>query len=98
MPEEVRLVVVFPADSTARTGYGVAPRHMRSTRPTKTGAFAITALAPGEYYVAAIHEDAIAEWQDPAVLEALSRRSTQIRLVEGETRTQDIKTVDRGGR
>ena len=97
-PDPSALVVVFPADTTSWTSYGVAPRRMRSTRPTKAGAFTMTALAPGEYYVAAIHEDAIADWQDAAVLEELSRRASRIRLGEGETRMQDVKTIDRGGR
>lgn len=78
--------------------YGLNPRRSRSTRPAKTGAFTITGLAPGKYYVAAIHEDAVAEWQDPTVLEELSRRASQVRLGEGETRVQDVRTTNRGGR
>jgi hypothetical protein len=97
-PDGAALVVVFPADSATWTDSGLNPRRIRSTRPTKTGAFTITGLAPGDYYVAAFHEDAFADWQDPAVFEELSRRGSQVRLAEGETRAQDVKTSDRGGR
>jgi hypothetical protein len=58
----------------------------------------VTALPAGDYYVTAIREEGFAEWRDPAVLEDLSRRATQIRLGEGETRAQDIKTIAGGGR
>jgi uncharacterized protein (DUF2141 family) len=87
------LIVVFPADSSGWTDYGLNSRRMRSARTTKTGAYTVTGLPSGDYCVAAIKEDAYGQWQDPQVLEELSRRGTQIRLADGEEKTQDLKTL-----
>jgi hypothetical protein len=86
------MVVIFPADSTAWTGFGLNPRRMRSARVAKSGAYSFTGLPPGEYVVAAVKEENLDSWQYPDALEALSRLGTAVRLLEGDTRTQDLKT------
>ena len=65
---------------------------MRSTRPAKSGAYTFSGLPPGEYFVAAVKEENLGSWQYPDMLESLSRIGSQVRLSEGETRTQDLKT------
>jgi hypothetical protein len=86
------LVVIFPADNSAWTGFGLNPRRMRSTRAAKSGAYTFSGLPPGEYIVAAMKDEAIGSWQHPEMLDALSRIGTSVRLLEGDTRTQDLKT------
>src|SRR5262249_37270482 len=63
-------VVMFPADSRA-WGWPTS-LHLATARTTSTGAFTISSLAPGDYIVAAISDDAAANWQDPKVLQTLS--------------------------
>jgi hypothetical protein len=92
-PDPDSLLVVFPADSGGWTDYGINPRRMRSTRPSKTGAYTIAGLPPGDYYVAAVREESIAQWQDPQVLQALTRSAEQVRLSEGDPRTVDVRSV-----
>ena len=94
-PDSDALVVVFPADQNAWSDYGPNPRRIRSTHAARNGAYRFMGLPPGDYYVAAIHEDATA-WQDPRVLETLARGASQIRLADGETQSQDVKTVKGG--
>jgi Carboxypeptidase regulatory-like domain len=89
-------VIVFPADSTGWSDYGLNPRRVRSTHAGRDGSYVFTGLPPGDYYVAAIHEDTTPEWLDPRVLEDLARGASQVRLAEGDTRTQDLKTVKGG--
>jgi hypothetical protein len=89
-PDPDALVVVFPADTAAWSNFGVNPRRMRSTRVQKDGTYAIAGLPPGDYNVAAIAEDNIAQWQDPQVLTGLARSATTVRLAEGDTRTQNL--------
>jgi len=92
------LVIVFPADSSGWSDYGFNPRRVRNIRPSKNGSYSLTGLPPGEYYVAAIHEEDVADWRDPQVLEDLSRGASQIRLTEGDARVQDLKTTKAGAR
>jgi uncharacterized protein (DUF2141 family) len=87
------LIVVFPADSSGWTDYGLNPRRMRSARTTKNGSYTFSGLPAGDYCVVAIKEEAYAQWQDPQVLEALARHGTQLRLADGEEKAQDLKTI-----
>jgi hypothetical protein len=90
------VVVVFPADSAGWSDYGANSRRIRSTHAGRNGAYTFTGLPPGEYHVAAIHDETISQWQDPRALEDLARSGSLVRLAEGDSRTQDVK-VARGG-
>jgi hypothetical protein len=87
------LVVVFPSDLAAWSDYGVNPRRLRSVRAGRDGAYSFTGLPPGEYQVAAIHEERHGNWQDPQVLEELSRTAVHVRVTEGDSTTQDVKVA-----
>jgi len=89
-PDPDALVVVFPTDPAGWTDFGVAPRRLRSARPLKNGTYTITGLPAGDYYVAAISEDAFSSWQSPDVLAELSRSATQVRIIDGDAHTQDL--------
>ena len=91
------LIVVFPADNTNWRDFGFNTRRMRSSRAGKDGSFSVSGLPAGDYYVAAIKEESFGQWQDPQVLEELSRGAAQIRLSDGESITKDLKTIG-GGR
>jgi len=90
------VVVVFPADQSAWSDYGQNARRVRSTHAARNGSYTFIGLPPGDYYVAAIHEDTTPQWQDPKVLEALASSASQVRLGDGDARTQDVKTVKGG--
>ena len=91
-PDPDALVIVFPVEPSGWSQFGLNPRRLRSTRPSKTGAYTLTGLPAGDYCVAAIKEDAIAQWQDPQFLDDLSRSATQVKLLDGDARTQDLKS------
>src|SRR5260221_12045574 len=63
------VVIAYPTDPSLWTA---TPRRMRTARVAADGSFAIQALPSGEYYVVAVQEDLVGEWQDPALLQALS--------------------------
>jgi hypothetical protein len=83
-------VVVFPPDRRA-WGWpnGV---HTRSAHASSTGAFTLT-LAPGDYEVAAVPDEWQSGWQDPEFLLRLFPLATHIQLKDGDTHTEDLKTV-----
>jgi len=87
------VVVVFPVDQSGWADYGYNPRRVRSTHAARNGSYTIAGLPPGDYYVAAIHEDTTPQWQEPRVMEDLARGATQVRLGDGDTRSQDLKAV-----
>ena len=87
------VIIAFPTDTSMWIGRGPFPRRVRTTRARVDGAYTITALVPGEYYVAAVTEEGFSDWQDPTLLAALTRVARQVRVVEGEQRTQDLTTA-----
>jgi hypothetical protein len=87
------VVFVYPVDASAWSDSGARPRRMRMARVGTDGAYSISSLAPGEYYVVAAREDNLGEWQDPSVLRSLTRVAQQIRLVDGEQKSQDLTTA-----
>jgi hypothetical protein len=86
-------VIAFPTDASTWIGRGPYPRRVRTARAGLDGAYTITALVPGEYYVVAVNEADFADAHDPALLEALTRVARQVRVAEGEGRTQDLTTA-----
>ncbi len=44
-----------------------------------------------------MHEDSFGQWQAPEVLEELARTAVQVKLSDGESKAQDVKTAG-GGR
>jgi hypothetical protein len=97
VPDSEALVVVFPVETATWSNVAPNPRRMRSARVSKTGSYAFEALPAGDYFVTSIHEESYGQWQTPEVLEELSRTAVQVKLGDGETKTQDVKTAG-GGR
>jgi protocatechuate 3,4-dioxygenase beta subunit len=93
-PDPNAIVLAFTTDQKAWTG-NPGIRRMRSGRVTRSGAFTISDLAPGEYYTVAVAAEIVADWRDPKMLESLARAATRVTIGEGETRTVQLKTVSR---
>jgi hypothetical protein len=91
-PDPNASVVVLPADSQAWKQGTINARRIRSTRATSTGAFGFTDLPPGAYFIAAISEESLENWQDPKTLEAIARVATHFTLGDGEKTTQSLIT------
>jgi hypothetical protein len=87
-------VIVFPADHTLWKQFGVTARRSRITRTSRSGAYTIVGLPPGDYFVAAVSSSASADWQAPNFLDALIRSATRVALAEGAERSVDLRTVN----
>lgn len=86
-------VLVFPHDPAAWTDIGANPRRLRSSRPSRDGAFMVPGMPPGDYDVVAVSDEIAANWQDPAFLRTLSRVATRVAVVEGQTASVDLRTA-----
>lgn len=86
-------VLLFPSSPQAWANAGPL-RRFRAVRATKTGAFTTSGLPPGSYYAVAVAADAVGEWTDPRTLEALAKVATEVRLDEGDKKTQDLRTKE----
>ena len=84
-------VLVFPADPQKWTTGGWNPRRLRSAQANAKGQFGLSSLPPGDYYVVAVQEEPPGDWRDPASLDALARIATQVTILEGESKTVDLR-------
>ena len=90
-PDPRARVVVFPSDRERWTQVN-AGRRLTSTNSTPKGAFSFSGLPAGDYFVAAISDRSTTNWQDPKVLEVLSRSASLLSLRDGDRRTVDVVT------
>jgi hypothetical protein len=67
---------------------------MRSARVAPNGEFSFTSLPAGDYYLTAIADEDGADWQDPEVLDALSRGAARIAINDGDQKTITIRRRD----
>ena len=88
------LVLLFPTDSSRWRAYTPAARRMRSARVGATGEFSFASLPVGDYYVTAIADEDGADWQDPAMLDTLSRAATRITINDGDQKNVTLRRRD----
>jgi hypothetical protein len=86
-------ILVFPSDNTGWINTGLNPRRMRAVRTGPSGAYKISGLPPGSYYVAAVPDELAGDWQDPKFLETLAPSASQVALDDGEKKTQNVRTT-----
>lgn len=86
-------VLIFPADASGWSGYAMTPRRLRAVRVGRDGHFQTVGLPAGDYLVAAVADEATADWQDPVVLKAVARVATRVELSAGESRSVMLRTT-----
>jgi hypothetical protein len=85
-------VMLFPADPARWFDYGVTPDRLRSVATATDGAYSITPLLDGEYFVVAVPARRFdGWWLDPKFLAAASKHATRVTLTGGATRTQNLQ-------
>jgi hypothetical protein len=84
-------VVIFSTNQSLWPKVALSPRTLRSLSVGNALTYKVTGMPAGEYYVAA--SSSIADFTDARVLAVLSRTASRVTLVEGESRTQDVRAV-----
>lgn len=84
-------VIVFPTDNSL----WYADSRFLKLAVQKDGAFDVTGLPAGDYYVAAVSRLTGDEWQDPVLLEQLSSQAVHVSANEGQKVTASPKVVVR---
>jgi hypothetical protein len=81
-------LVAFTADKTM---WRAPSRRVRSIRPATSGAFDVSDLPPGQYYLAALKDLDPADLEDPAFLETLIPAAALVTVAEGQKTVQDLR-------
>jgi hypothetical protein len=86
------LVVVYPVEPERWPSAGGSPRHTWAVRPARDGAYSITNVLPGEYYLVAIDRDAM-DWVDERLLRSLARSAERVTVLEGDHKIANPRVV-----
>lgn len=79
------IVVLFPVNPQSWIDYGATPRAIRGAPVGRDGAFSISSVPVGDYFVAAIPDTVGGTWQDPSFLERLARSATRVHVDRDQT-------------
>ena len=94
LPDSNAGIVLFPTDRTRWTEVRTGARMFRNLRVSKTGAFTLRPVLPGEYFIAAVADDATAEFPELKYLEALAGVASKVQVSAGEKAGVMLNVVD----
>lgn len=94
-PDITASVLIFPADYKAWIQNGMLPDAAQVVTASQAGTYQVPDIRPGEYLVAAVGDVTLANWQQPATIEALAPFATRVALKLGDAKQLDLKTVRR---
>ena len=84
-------VIVFPIDDALRYA---GSRYFATAHTSDTGAFKISGVPPGSYYVGVVSRSRDKDpdsWQDPQMLESFARSAQSIVVGDGATTTINLR-------
>src|SRR5262249_37566638 len=88
-PAKDYTVIVFAADSRR---WKASSRYLRIGRPDQDGRFKVPGLPAADYSVIAVDRIEVpGQWTDPEFLQRLSPKATTVTVMEGETRTMELR-------
>ncbi|HSC29096.1 MAG TPA: carboxypeptidase-like regulatory domain-containing protein [Vicinamibacterales bacterium] len=87
-------VILFPVDPQRWVDYGLTPDRLKSTSARSSGAYALSPISEGDYYVVAVPQGQGDAWQDPKFLAAAVPAATRISLTTGDARSQDLRVSE----
>ena len=85
-------VMLFPSDPRQWADFSAYSRLIKERRTDRSGAYTISELPAGEYFIVAVPQTAV-DWTRPAFLESLSRIAMRLTLGDGESRSIDLRTT-----
>jgi hypothetical protein len=89
-PDADARVITFPVDPRYWVDFSAYARRIREVVTDRDGAFVLSDLPPGDYFVVAASQAAI-DWSVPRLLERLSAVATRVTLAEGERKSVDLQ-------
>jgi len=84
-------VIVFPSDRKYWTDPLAGARRFRTAPLSRAGAYTLSGLPSGEYFVVVAPDDATVDWQEATRLEVLSRTAQRVQVADGDKKTLDVK-------
>jgi len=87
-------IFIFPVDRSRWPDARAGTRTFRTVRVSKTGAFRVASMVPGEYFVVAASDRIADAWPDEKFLVQLAPFATTIRVEAGQKPSVTLRTAD----
>lgn len=87
-------VIVFPAQKSEWSNYGLSPLRIKATRVDNRGAYRMTGLPAGAYLIVAVGETQADGWHDPAFFEAAASLASRLTLAWGRNAALNLRIVE----
>lgn len=87
-------LIVFPAERSRWTNFGLQPTRIRSITASTTGTYSLAGLPAGDYLAVGVSGDSANRWMDPGFFELASRAATRFSLNWGENKKMDVTLQD----
>lgn len=81
-------VVAFPV---SRLNWFTGSRYLKRASSSGDGSFELSALPPGDYFVAVMNAVSSGDWESPEALEPLVQRATRVTLSERQMQTVTLR-------
>jgi hypothetical protein len=81
-------IIAFPSDPRL---WMPQSRHILTARTDAAGTYRLSAVPPGDYLVVAVDDVEPGEWFDPEFLDQIKNDAANVKVGEGEQKTQDLK-------
>jgi hypothetical protein len=85
--------IAFPVDARLWANYGLTPTWIRESIGSNSGAYELTNLRAGDYYLVGVAPSMIGAWTDPEFLKAMIPHAMVVSLSWGSTRSADLEIV-----
>jgi hypothetical protein len=89
-PTNAAAVIAFPVEREQWSGYGFTPVRIKLADAGTGGAFTLTGMPAGEYYLVAVDSRQSDAWQDPKFLERAAGGASRVSLAWGDTKNVDL--------
>jgi hypothetical protein len=86
-------VTVFPAAPELWAAGGLNPPRVRSAPILRTGAYSLSGMPAGDYYVVALDAPVAGAWQSPDFFKAAVPFATRVSVAWGQAASVDLKIV-----
>lgn len=91
--ERAAAVILFPADPTAWTSYGLYPTMFKNGFTANDGSYSFTGLPAGDYYVLAVEPSNRMAWLEPGFFARMAGAASRLSVGWGESQTANLSIV-----
>jgi hypothetical protein len=93
-PAQTGTVIAFPVEPALWTNYGLSPTRIKPVGVSNTGAYRLTTLPAGDYFLVALSGAQPMAWQEAEFFKKASALATRVAVGWGDKKSVDLKVTE----